>query len=352
VKHFDLIEEADATAFAENIGKALWTNHPGMVVDLLSDDSSRRQIADRALASLALPTLVQGAAAVPQHRQALFDARPDLGTETAYWSLPDAWSAASLRRAAEHTDIVPATITAMVRSERPSIREACRAFGNENVLRGLVSLLDGNDQALPPGAAKAWLSQACSDPDIVARCLCDESIARAPVLDSLARVVAPDFVPNDFGDDPWLIALRRIAGSEVTPYLASFLLARAFGRRTRNCADLIQLCFDKVYSAAERSMLPDEAWYILDSRLHRSYFWPNWDRCERIRQTTVDLFVNRKLNPRSFVSITARDDIFALMVEIAASSYSGQRYLKSVRDSLSDDGDQRERLRLVKRALW
>jgi hypothetical protein len=44
VRYFDLIEEADATAFAENIGKALWTSHPGMVVDLLSDDSRRRTL--------------------------------------------------------------------------------------------------------------------------------------------------------------------------------------------------------------------------------------------------------------------------------------------------------------------
>ena len=62
-----------------------------------------------------------------------------------------------------------------------------------------------------------------------------------PLLEYLARVVSPDYVPNDFGDDPWLIAFRRMAGSDITPYLASFLLARAFGRRTRNCADLAHI---------------------------------------------------------------------------------------------------------------
>lgn len=161
-------------------------------------------------------------------------------------------------------------------------------------------------------------------------------------------------MPNDFGDDPWLIALRRIPGSEATPYLASFLLARAFGRRTRNCADLVQLGFDMVYADAERSALSDEAWRLLDDRLHRSYFWPNWDdRCKRIRQTTVDLFVNRELDPQSFTRITARDDVFAHLVDIAAYSYSGQRYLSSVRDDwLSHHGNQSERLHIVRRAMW
>ena len=350
VRNFDLIDEAEAGAFAERIGKALWTSDPGMVIDLLSDDSGRREIAERALASLPLPALVQGATSMPQHRQALFDARPDLGTDPTYWSLPEVWSTASLQRAANHAELVPAIIRAMIQSERPSIREACSAFGRKNVLRQLVRLLDV-DEAIPP-AAKAWLSEACSDPDVVARCLCEESIGRVPVLEAMARAVSPDFVPNDIGDDPWLVAFRRFGRSDMTPYLGSFLLARAFGRRSRNCADLAGLTFDTVYSFSERSALPDDAWRLLDDRLNRSYFWPNWDNCHRIRQTTVNLFVNRDLDPQSFAAITTRDDVFELLVDIAAHSFAGERYLKAVREALSHNGNQGERLRLVKRAIW
>jgi hypothetical protein len=350
LRHFDLIDESEAATLAENIGKALWARDPGTVVDLLSDNSGRRQIAERTLASLPLGSLIQGAAAAPQHRQALFDARPDLGTESTFWSLPDVWSSASLRRAAEHAELAPAMIVAMVQSKQPSVREACAAFGRENVLRRLVRLLDGGE-ALPPSAAKAWLSEACSDPDVVARCLCEEGFSRASTLETLARAVSPDFVPNDFGDDPWLIAFQRTAGSDVTPYLASFLLARAFGRRTRNCADLTHIAFDTVYAITERSSLPDDAWRLLDDRLYRSFFWPNWDRCQRIRQTTVDMFVNKGLDSRSFIKITSSDDVFELLVEIAASSHSGQRYLKLVLDRLSRDGNQPERLRAVRRVF-
>jgi hypothetical protein len=63
------------------------------------------------------------------------------------------------------------------------------------------------------------------------------------------------------------------------------------------------------------------------------------------------LFVDRELDPRSFVRITERDDVFALLVESAAYSFSGKRYLKLVRDWLSQDGNQPERLRTVHRAL-
>jgi len=352
VQNFDLIEESQADAMAEKIGRALWTSDPGRIVELLSDDSIRRQIADRSLTSLPLSALVQGSVAVPQYRKVLFDARPDLATETAFWSLPEVWGAVFLGRVAEHTELAPAIITAMVRSERPAIREACRAFGRENVLRSLVHLLD-NGEALPPGAAMAWLSETCSDADVVARCLCEEAINRASTLEALSRATSPDFVPNDFGADPWLIALSRIEGpSPENLYLSSYLLARAFGRRTRNCADLVRIAFDKVYEAAERSAVPDDAWQLLDNRLYQSFFRPNWDRCARIRQTTVGLFINRELDQRSFLHITSRDDIFELLVKFAADSYSGRKYLNSVRSRLLNDGNCQVRMRTIESAIW
>ena len=66
----------------------------------------------------------------------------------------------------------------------------------------------------------------------------------------------------------------------------------------------------------------------------------------------VDVFVDRELDPQSFGTITTRDNVFALLVEIGANSFSDRRLLKSVRDTLAHEGNQRERLRLVKQAVW
>jgi hypothetical protein len=351
VKHFDLIEDSEAAVLAENIGGALWTSDPGAVVDLLSDDSGRRQIAEHALSSLPLSALVKGAATVPHHRQALFDARPDLGTEIDYWSLPGAWTVASLRRAAEHTELAPAIIAAMARSERAPVRDVCEAFGRDTVLQRLLSLID-EGEALPLGAQRAWLAEACLEAGIVARLLCRESFAHASTLEILAHFVAPDFATNDVGDDPWLIAVRRTVKSSLTLYMAGFLLARALGRRTRNSADLVHLTFDRVYAATASSALPNDVWRLLDDRLYSSYFWPSWDRCRRIRQSTVDLFVNRNLDPQFFSTITQWDDVFARLVDVAAGSFRGQEYLKTVSDWLSQDGTQQERLLIIKRVMW
>ena len=349
LRNFDLIEPNEAAAAAERVGRALWKIDPNAVVGLLQDPA-RRPIAEHTIASLPTPALLKGASSAPWHLGTLLGARPDLATEPAYWSLPDAWNADALLRIAERPEIVPGTVDAMIRSERPSIHIARAAFGSETVLRRLVALMEGAAD-VAPDAARAWLSQVCSDPDALARVLGDGSVEHAATLDAMARAATPDQVPNDFGEDPWLVAIRRVAWSDATPYLSTFLLTRAFGPRTRSSAELIQLAFDTVYAAVERSTLPEDAWRLLDHRLYRSYLWPNWDRCLRIRQTTVAAFVERGLDGAAFARITGRDDVFALLVELAAFSFRGQQYLKSIKDSLAHDDNQRERLRMVERAL-
>lgn len=349
LRNFELIEPNEAAAAAERVGLALWKINPDAVVGLLQDPA-RRPIAERAIALLPMSALLKVTSSAPRHLRALLDARPELATEPGYWSLPDAWNADALLRIAERPESVPGAVDAMIRSDQPSIHLACAAFGSEMVLRRLVTLVDSTP-GVAPDAARAWLSQACSDPDALARVLSDGSVEHAATLDAIARVGTPDQVPNDLGEDPWLVAIRRVAWSDVTPYLATFLLARAFGPRTRSSAELIQLTFDTVYAAVERSTLPEDAWRLLDHRLYWSYLWPNWDRCLRIRQTAVTAFVDRRLDWAGFPRITERNDVFALLVELATYSFSGRRYLKSVKDRLARDDNQRDRLRMIKRAL-
>jgi hypothetical protein len=186
----------------------------------------------------------------------------------------------------------------------------------------------------------------------VARVLVEQSIGSFDTLEAVARAVGPDEVPNAVGEDPWLTAVRRISAFVSSLYLASFLLVRALGRRSLNGPELIQSSFDTVYAAAERRSLPGDAWQLLDPRLQRSFWWPNWDKCIRIRHTVVGTYVDREIDAASFLKITDRDDVFAELIDVVADGYRGQRYLKSIRDRLSDIGIAGDRLRLVKRALW
>jgi hypothetical protein len=64
------------------------------------------------------------------------------------------------------------------------------------------------------------------------------------------------------------------------------------------------------------------------------------------------MYVDREIDAASFLNITNRDDVFAELINVIADGYRGQKYLKSIRDRLSDSGIAGERLRTVKRALW
>jgi hypothetical protein len=276
--------------------------------------------------------------------------RPDLATEPAFWAVPDASKEDSLRLVATRLDIVDDVIGAMIGSGRPLAREARATFGSDAVLRKAIEL---TGDAGPRGdAARAWLTQAALDSDAVARLLVEHGIGSFEMLEAIARAVGPDAIPNALGEDPWLTAVRCIATRVPNTYLASFLLARSLGRRTLDSAGLVESSFDTVYAAAERGSLPMDAWQLLDHRLHRSFWWPNWDKCVRIRQTIASMYLDREIDAASFLKVTERDDIFAALVDVVANSYGGQRYLKSVRDRLAEHGLASERLRVVKRALW
>jgi hypothetical protein len=350
LRNFELIEPNESAAAAERVGQALWKIDPDAVVRLLQDDPPRRPVALRAIASLPTRVLLKGVCLAPEHLSVVVNARPDIATEAGYWSLPDAWNAKALFHIAQRPEIVPGAVDAMLRSDRPSIQIARAAFGSETILRRLVALMERAADAAPE-TARAWLSEACLDPDALARVLGDGSIEHAATLDAIARAAAPDQVPNNIGEDPWLVAIGHIAWSDATRYLAGFLLARAYGTSTRSSAELIQLTFDTVYTAVERSELPEDAWQLIDRRLYWSYFWPNWDRCLRIRHTTVAAFVERDLDWEAFATITERDDVFAQLVELAARSFSGRQYLKSVKNRLAHDDDQRKRRGVIMRAL-
>jgi hypothetical protein len=184
--------------------------------------------------------------------------------------------------------------------------------------------------------------------------LTEQFIGRPSTLEAESEVVAPDFVPNNYGIDPWLLAWRGIAGeaSRSPPlYLSCFLLARAFGYRSRDQAELIQATFETVYWGAQRSEISEPAWRLINDRLPYPYFWQHWDRCQRLRSGVVDAFVDGWLSPNTFLTLTDDERLFYQLVDLAAESYSGRTYLRHVSGTITEGN--LERLKLVKaKSSW
>lgn len=194
-----------------------------------------------------------------------------------------------------------------------------------------------------PEILVVWIKLLVSDSAILARFLAEQKVNSWDLLSTIASLVTPDSVPNDYGDDPWLMAAQVAANGDEssTPvFLAAFLLSRALGLRSRNPGELVQFGFEVAHIAAEHNLMSDSAWEVLKSRLPWSFNWFEWDRCQRIRAAVAELFVERDLDPKSFVSITRDERLFATLAATVAEGSRGRQYLKRVRRWMKDNNPQ------------
>jgi hypothetical protein len=76
------------------------------------------------------------------------------------------------------------------------------------------------------------------------------------------------------------------------------------------------------------SRLPDEAWWSIANDLPQSYWWQDWDRCERLRKGVVERFRSERWPASALLEITTDDILFDALVAELRDSKSGRRVLK------------------------
>jgi hypothetical protein len=198
-----------------------------------------------------------------------------------------------------------------------------------------------------------WLGAALSNSSTVAEVLSTNGHFGVTFLATIARRTYPDFVPNDYGDDPWWTAVCRSfddADERSKQYLSAYLLARALGYRSRNQAELLEYAFDAVYVPALQSRLSVDAWNLVDRRLPNSWFF-EWDNCRRIRDAIVDTFIQRDLSALGFARITRDDRLFEELAKLAERTGRGRRFLKRVLQSLKASNPASRRISLLEHSL-
>lgn len=252
------------------------------------------------------------------------------------WSPPDLGSTRPLSPI--RRSLQSAAVAAMLKSGRSDLApRAVRECGARVVLQALRDTPDAIGDR-----SGAWVRAAANDMSAVAQYLAMQQAIPRPILHMLARALPPDAVPNDFGSDPWLNALRNSTGlidDDATFYLAAYLLSRALGSRSRLPGELAQLSLERAHTAAASNRLPEEGWRLLESRLPWSAFSFEWDRCQRLRAGVTNLFIDRDLSPVLFAHLTKNDDLLLMLASGAARSGRGRSYLKRVRRAMKDEGN-------------
>lgn len=333
--HLDLIEPETISEAADVLGRVILRRRPTALATMVGADSPLARIPEKTFASATTSELIDGLSAEPKLGPLVLRERPQLAADPAFWVCAAADDAGfEILRGSENRQPIVAAMIVAGRADLAdrAVRDACEL----EVLRALATFARSNESAGTNG--QRWVPTA-AQPGAVSKLFASADPTPRPLLVMIARVIGPDDVPNDFGEDPWLTAIRRTDGqvSEADEtYLRSYLLARCLGWRSRSQAELAQLGFESTHNAAARNQLREESWRWLEPRLPWSILWFDWDRCQRLRAGVVSLFVERQLSPEIFGRLVDDESLFAALAEQAARTSSGRGYLKYVRRALKD----------------
>jgi hypothetical protein len=338
LRHLDLLDDTAVSRHAGAIGRSVWSRDPARIVPMLDAGGPAKLIADHTLIALPIAELIRGLV----HDEALVSPvltrRPEIVADREYWLVRGAVRPEALE-AAQASNQLSAALAAMIQSGRDDLaRFAGDRFGVGSLWPSLAIEMNRADlaglRALAP-----WLAVAAADTNVTARVLANAELRTRAALVALARATAPDGVPNDFGDDPWVLAVRSAKdalGDQDATFFAAYLLSRALGPRSQNSAGLAVLAFDTLYRAVAADRVSDDAWHLVDPRLPSSFFWFDWDRCQRLRAGLANLFIERNLAPGVFGQVTVDDALFGALAEEVAKTSRGRRYLRRVRHALKD----------------
>ena len=354
LSNLTLVDQQQLVANARALGVAVWRFAPLRLAQLWESGGPGRDVANSGLSAIEADLLIEGLPLTGEFADTVFKLRPELLTSAAIWRSDPALAIRAIRVAAGNVEIAPRVLDQLIASQSTAlISTTFEAFGNENVWQHLATALTSREQ--PAAALHDWLRAGAMFPGTVAQVLASTRGLDRSALAAIARASHPDLVPNDFGDDPWVIASQLTdAGAipEDDAYLCSFLLARAFGPRSGNIVALVALALDTVSAAAAANLLSESAWQLLDHHLPEAQDLQSWDRCQRLLAGIAQLYVRKGLSVDSFGRLGRDDSDFACIVSAARRVWGGLGYLRDVRQAFKTSHDfSSQRRRIIEDAI-
>lgn len=346
IRHLEFAEPDTVSKHAGILGRAVWKRDPDRFAQLVADSAQYRSILASAVVAMSVDELIDGIKRAPTLADGALVHRPELVAQLAFWSRDSVSVDSAFAAIANAEELRSSGITAIIAAGRHDLAaRTVREFGSLNVLEVLGSRFDTTDQQ----RFGPWLTAATSESATVAQFLASGQGLSWPLLSAIAHLLSPDSIPNDYGVDPWLIAVQsanRSPSGEMDLFLRAYVLSRALGSRSRNPGELAQFGFEPVYIATRANRLPDDAWRVFEHRLPWSFKWFEWDRCPRILTAIGELFVDRNLSAELFAQIASDDHVFAATAETVARSGRGRNFLKGVYGWMMNEGTQRYAARI------
>lgn len=356
VRNLDLLDNETLASQATDIGNSIWMENPATFAGLLGAEGVGNFVATNTLASLPNGTLIDGLQAATELVVPVLVRRPDIVMDPHFWNSDVKIRDAVFDLVQNSQDKWHAVISAMIASGVAELaKPAFNNFGFVAIWQVLAQKLDDAKKVMPQ-ALLPWLEYAMLDKGAVAQALADGRFKMRHSLATIAHMTSPDSVPNEFGKDPWVLAMQNAEGDlqqSEEVYLMSYLLSRALGSSSRSSADLVVISFDAVYRATFINSISDATWGLLNDRLPNAGWWDSWDRCKRLRQAVAELFLYRKLPAERFGLLSHDDNVFAELANAEINLKRGKGYLKQVRYALISEDSQQfsERIHVLDKLL-
>ena len=321
----DPIEHAE---IGRKIGIELWRRSPHRFHDALISEGALSNIASRAIVEMNLEQIISGLESNAEIANDISERRPDIMMLSAFWLIPGVSDQLAERISDQDAGIAAQALLAAGRVGPAEI--IIGKADPTDLIRSLESIETNSD------VVRGWLLALCRDPNKLAAVLASGEVKQITTVVNIARKTSPDDVPNSFGEDPWLVALRTASGlidGADKDFLAAYFLCRALGWRSRSQAELLQYSYTRVHKAFEGQHFPRDTERLATSRLGRSS-WFDWDNCSRLRETVTKKFVEQDLNPEIFGHLTDETPLVLSLIDEAALTKKGRLYLKRVYNAL------------------
>lgn len=320
------------------LGRALLRWKPELLADDLPEDDSLYMAVEAALPEADAGELVDLIETVPGAAVAVIQARPDVSELASFWRIPSLDVPRLISALEAGQDRALRVVGALMEAGRgESAAAIVGRFGIDPVVAALSSLdVAGIRSRL------AWIQTIARRTDDLAEGMSRGIIWHRPLLFALAETLGPDAVPNSVGIDPWVTAVERTRTSDDMrgeDLLAAFLFTRARGWSSRSAGRLFCLSVQRLHEAMASKRLTEEAWRVARPRLPYGSIWRDWDQCEKLRHAVVDSFIDRELPPIEFGTVVDNGNLWNKLVELAADSSGGRRYLDKVRSELRRGGN-------------
>jgi hypothetical protein len=334
------------------LGRNLLRWRPDILADGLDEKDPLQWAIDAALPGASPEELVEVFEVMPGATATVLPSRPDVLEHVSFWRIAAIDALKLIRSLDADGDHAARIVLALVEAARDDCAQVVvDRFGINPVVVAL-----SNMDVVGIRSRIGWVRAIAQRTNDLAERMAVGELSHRPLLFVLAEVLDPDAVPNTVGTDPWVAATERTRTTDdvsAEDLFAAFLFSRARGWRSRSTGRLFFLSVQRLHEAMATERLSDAAWRIAKQRLPYGSVWRDWDQCEKLRHAVVDDFIDKELPPIEFGTVVDDVDLWRELVDLAAESWRGRRYLDKVRNALRNghEGWWIERARLIDRKV-